>query len=235
MKSLAVKDWPHLDQTGLQDVFKCVQGQVVLTHTDACFRATPKSHLRYKEIMDICKVDDTNRSNWYKFTDAQIVEIAKMFPHFQIPIRVPKGSVILWLSTTIHSSLATTKKEEWDGRDPFKGWRGVVYVCHRPMEEFSAHQLEVLEQCIDGNHGTNHWGTKVFKAQMIDKKLTRYVPNSDNMDKMISNAALVYDILGWRPKRRMFIVGDEVDEGDIGKQRRWRVKEAYRTVQGSGS
>ena len=43
--------------------------------------------------------------------------------------------------------------------------------------------------------GTNHWGTKVFKAQMIDKKLTRDVPNSDNMDKMISNAALVYDVV----------------------------------------
>ena len=49
------KDWPHCDQTERADIFKCVQGQVVLTNTNASFRATPKSHKHFVDMMKIAE------------------------------------------------------------------------------------------------------------------------------------------------------------------------------------
>ncbi len=35
------KDWAHIDQTIPNNPFLCVQGQVILSDTSACFRASP--------------------------------------------------------------------------------------------------------------------------------------------------------------------------------------------------
>lgn len=45
------KDWPHVDQTEQDNIFKCVQGQVVLTNTAAGFVASPTSHKYFRDIM----------------------------------------------------------------------------------------------------------------------------------------------------------------------------------------
>lgn len=40
------KTWEHLDQTYC-NIFKCIQGQVVLSNSDSSFVCTPKSHLKF--------------------------------------------------------------------------------------------------------------------------------------------------------------------------------------------
>ena len=45
------KDWPHVDQTS-DGMFKCIQGQAVLTNTSASFVCSPKSHLVHEELLD---------------------------------------------------------------------------------------------------------------------------------------------------------------------------------------
>jgi len=105
-------DWAHVDQTVRRDPYRCVQGQVVLTQTDACFRCSPGSHKIFDEIMDLCYIGKGDKSNWCKFKKDQIPKVKALMPqedNYQIPIRVNRGSVILWLSTTVHSSMSARR------------------------------------------------------------------------------------------------------------------------------
>ena len=200
------KDWAHLDQTSRDDVFKCVQGQVVLTNTKASFRASPRIHKHFIEIMEMCGVPDTNR-NFYKFDDDQIENIMTdiVLPNnipYQIPINAEKGSVILWLSSTAHSSMSARFKELPTIEDPFKGWRGVAYVCYRPKEDFSTDQLNALEDCLEANHGTNHWSDMVF-PEFNNRK---GVSISPNMQRLLQNPKQVYEELNFKPDKSFFLI-----------------------------
>ena len=45
-------DWANIDQTDdLDNPYKCIQGQMVLSNTSAGFKASPKSHLLFKEFL----------------------------------------------------------------------------------------------------------------------------------------------------------------------------------------
>lgn len=108
------KDWPHLDQTIRNDPFRCVQGQAVLTNTTACLRASPKSYKVFEKIMDYHGITDTDLSNWVKFKDNDMETLKKIVEdagaQWQIPILAPKGSFIIWSSSTIHSARLAIKK-----------------------------------------------------------------------------------------------------------------------------
>jgi len=210
-KSTGEKDWPHCDQTERADIFKCVQGQVVLTNTNASFRATPKSHNHFVDLMDIAKVPDSSR-NFMKFTDEQLDEIQEkiVVPNnlsWQVPIKAQKGSVILWLSTTVHSGMSSEIKETPTQDDPFKGWRGVVYVCYRPKSEFNQDELNVLDDCLQTNGGTNHWSTKVFslKPRKADLYAQKQVLSTE-MENLVANPQLVYEKLNFKPLERSYLI-----------------------------
>merc|ERR1712013_455710 len=211
------KDWPHCDQTRRDDIFKCVQGQVVLTNTQACFRASPKSHHHFVQIMETCSYPDNN-SNWAKFTDEKLKIIKQNIlepnqVNFQVPIRSSKGSVVLWFSSTIHSAMSSGVKEKATHADPFKGWRGVVYVCYRPLQEFTAGELNVLEQCINGNKGTNHWATKVFTQPRGRNAFGLGL--SENIEKYWNNRPWVYQDLGFKPHLKSCLINEPIDMNGI--------------------
>jgi len=195
------KDWPHCDQTERDDILKCVQGQVVLTNSSASFRASPTSHKYFREIMEAAGVPDSNCN----FT-ALSKHIDKITPsliasdNFQVPIQAEKGSVILWFSTTIHSAKSISRKEIPTLDDPFKGWRGVVYVCYRPRSEFDELQLHGLQNCVEHNKGTNHWG-KPFVPFGHNKE--HPLPE---MERVIRNTKLVYNITNFTPKKNCFLI-----------------------------
>jgi hypothetical protein len=198
------RDWAHTDQTERDDSFKCVQGQVVLTNSAASFRASPTSHKYFKEIMEVAGIEDNN-SNFAKFSDDQLAKIKKdvLVPNnvpFQLPIRAEKGSVILWFSTTIHSSMSSGTKETTTPDDAFKGWRGVSYVCYRPKSDFSMDQLKVLEDCIENNLGTNHWSTKVLKPNARNQVI------SPTIDRLLKNPQLVYEVTKFKPDKASCLV-----------------------------
>jgi len=144
-------DWPHIDQT-IENI-RCIQAQVVLTDTTASFRCTPKSHLHHRTILEICEqIDDT--TNWCKPNSVQLKAIKPLFEYWQIPIHVPKGSMIFWRSNTIHSAQKNEKLDD--------DWRCVVYVCMRPKEEYSPKNLNTLIKSAKEGRTTNHWGTTMF-------------------------------------------------------------------------
>lgn len=179
----AAEDWAHLDQTDMAWPFKCLQGQVVLTNTTACFRASPSSHRVFGLVLRECGIADGDKSNWCmikEHTDAVRKIVRDGGGQYQVPIRAPKGSVILWLSSIIHSAQFAEKPADDGGAnddadalrqidDPFYDWRAVIYVCMRPAREFYGKDgklsdafIKRRKTIVDGNRTTNHWGDTMF-------------------------------------------------------------------------
>ena len=156
------KDWPHLDQTESDRLFECVQGQIVLNESTACFRCTPGSHRLFSEIRDITEGKD----DWNKFSDSEVKKVKALLrksgvTRWQERVFAAPGSIILWLSTTIHS--AAVQDPDAPKRDrPYDDWRCVVYTCLRPRREVSENHLKRLKKCYDENRCTNHWGSRLF-------------------------------------------------------------------------
>lgn len=190
------RDWPHLDQTTSGNIYKCVQGQAILTTTSASFRATPGSHKYFEEILATYKFE--SKSNWHKFTPEEVPKIKQYLEkkgiRWQIPILAPKGSFIVWASTTIHSAKLQDAKESPTRSDPYNGWRGVVYVCYRPLSEFTKTQIKKRQKVFDDNRLTNHWSTNMFGK----KPGSRYIysnPRHEVIEDLIQNPKNFYDII----------------------------------------
>ena len=170
--------------------------------------------------MELAGIPDTysTKSTQARFTDDQAEKIKESIMKqnnapFQLPIRAEKGSIILWFSTTIHSAMSATCKETSTRDDPFKGWRGVVYVCYRPKPEFSFHQLEVLKDCLENNLGTNHWATKVYSLTYKGKHARKQMV-SPNIKRLVDEPRLVYEIVNFKPNNDSCLVNETLGETD---------------------
>ena len=86
------------------------------------------------------------------------------------------------------------------------GWRGVVYVCYRPRSEFSFKELQVLEDCIKENRGTNHWATRVFSQQR-----GRGENYSPEIQRLIEQPRLVYDTIKFTPHMKSYLINEAIE------------------------
>jgi len=197
-------DWAHIDQTKRGDTYACIQGQVVLSESDACFRCSPRSHRVFEPILDLLNISTTDKSNWVKISGKGKEEIEAQCRFlvegaggkWQVPVKVPAGSVILWLSTCVHSArLAEKPKSEFHKGNSWHGWRGVFYICFRPENELNTKDKSRHQKCIDENRTTNHWGTKLFEKNRTGRFMgdQMYHPAVANY---IRNPELWYNIVG---------------------------------------
>lgn len=191
------RDWAHLDQAISKNIFKCIQGQAILTNTSASFRATPSSHKCYREI--IRKLDIEPKSNWLKFSPEQLPIVQEITDehgcNWQIPILAPKGSVIVWASTLIHSAKLQDRIERPTRHDKYNGWRGVVYVCYRPREEFTEAQIKKRKLALVNNRHMNHWSLNLMNKKPGSFHLYQ-LDRHPEIKKFIDNPELVYDKIG---------------------------------------
>ena len=109
------EDWAHVDQTEKNDLFKCIQGQAVLSNTTASFVASPGSYKVYNDIMDHYGIEKQDK-HFLKFQAGEQVEYVKKLVEknggqWQLPILAPAGSFILWSSTTVHSGRLPIQRE----------------------------------------------------------------------------------------------------------------------------
>lgn len=206
-----IEDWAHVDQTQwLDDPFKCIQGQIVLTNTTACFRATPGSHKIHKELVQFYKKEDKN-NNFLKLEQTDYGLFAskvrqanglsdKDQDRWQQDILCKKGSMIVWASATIHSARPARRNETPTKDDPFLGSRCVIYVCYRPKEEFTEQQLQERSQVVAQNRTTNHWATHIFPVQTGPRWY--YKPNAKHprLDEMIKDPTTVYTMTNSPPE-----------------------------------
>lgn len=192
-------DWPHVDQTIKNDIYKCIQGQMVLTNTTASFVASPKSHLIFDQLLDKLGIDKEDKSNWLKF-DKDQVKIAQQLVQqingqWQIPILSKKGSFIVWSSTLIHSAKIQDKIEPPSLTNKYLGWRGVIYVCYRPKTDFTDKEIAKRINAFKENRTTNHWSTKIFPKTPGGRYL--YINKRHQIiEDMMKNPSKVYQILG---------------------------------------
>ena len=197
-------DWPHIDQTDRSDVYKCIQGQMVLTNTTASFVASPKSHTIYENIMDYYEIPPTEKSNWFRILntkDKTIGEVKSMVEKaggsWQIPILSSAGSFIVWSSSTIHSARLPVKKEKKDKNDIWLGWRSVVYVCYRPKDELTEDEIKTRQTAFEENRVTNHWGTKIFnknpKGPTNRNAVKRDTVVHPTIREIMDNPKVIYD------------------------------------------
>jgi hypothetical protein len=200
---LNLKDWPHLDQTDPSDIFKCVQGQLVLTNTTASFVCSPGSHHLLPNILELWGKSGV-KDQWLKLNQGdprflQTVNLIKKTATWQVPIIVPKGSFIVWSSALIHSGKLPDKVEIMTPFDHWLGWRGVFYISYRPRCEFTNVQYEKIIRYILENRTMNHWNEKVFSkvpGGFYSTKIDRH-PMIDAYHK---NPTLVYEKLGIDPQ-----------------------------------
>jgi hypothetical protein len=96
----AGKDWAHTDNQGATD--RCVQGQVVLTDTTASLVASPCSHRIVSALTHFRRTHDINGDFCDRRAASAMVHEAG--GRFQVPILAPKGSMIVFLSATLHSA-----------------------------------------------------------------------------------------------------------------------------------
>lgn len=192
----SAKDWAHIDQTLSDNPYECVQGQVVLTNTTAAFRCSPKSHLIYKDLLKSAgKLG--NKANWFKIPEPTYRTAREMLDkvdgEWQKVIQVPRGSVILWLSSVIHSAVMASKESkrtQINPQEPWDQWRGVFYVCHRPKSEVSEEHIRQLQTAFKDNRTTNHWGNKLFATSLPTRfmSMTHY---NETIQKYIKNPSAI--------------------------------------------
>ena len=188
------RDWAHLDQTTSKipgddtNPFLCVQGQAVLSNSTACFRCSPGSVNAFEAVSEHTRANYARagaRSNWNLFKQHQYDGIRKLVLEaggtWQIPVQSPRGSIILWLSSTVHSArLQTAEPPRPTPSDPYNGWRGVVYVCLRPQEDVDDEHIKRMEFAVKHNRCSNHWGERLFPCKSRGKRvpeIRRYMAN----------------------------------------------------------
>lgn len=197
-KELPTEDWAHLDQTTREDPFQCIQGQAVLSNTTACFRASPKSLKVFDVLLDLNNIAKSNKGNWCKFPQnlyPAAQEIVKsQNGEWQIPVRAPKGSFIVWSSSTVHSAMLPLHRLKPRLEDPFNGWRAVIYVCLHPKDEVSDKDIEQRKMAYFENRTTNHWISKIFPLVRGRKVF------EPTMQTYIDQPSLVYNAVGGLPK-----------------------------------
>lgn len=167
-------DWAHLDQTVSNHPFQCLQGSVSLTNTTAGFRCSPKSHLLHDEILKMHGISENESfetaDNWLRLKKSLLPEIKRKIENlpggkFQIPVITKPGSLILWFSSLLHSAVNKTKYEQATSQDKYLGWRGVFYICHRPISDLSERQKLKMMENTKKNLNMNHWSDKTFGTQ----------------------------------------------------------------------
>jgi uncharacterized membrane protein YgcG len=163
------EDWPHVDVSRKGRMFECVQSQVVLNPSSAAFRCSPKSHLLYEKLMEPEFGGHEQDGDWTRlqrpYVDKFAALVAGLGGKYQVPVHAPCGSMIFWLSSTLHSAQVQRRSAaptEYDPADPLKNWRAVVYVCLRPRQSVDDRHIYGLHYAAAHNRSTNHNGRRLF-------------------------------------------------------------------------
>ena len=193
------EDWPHVDVSRKGRMYECVQGQVVLNPTSAAFRCSPKSHLVYEALLGPECGGHEQDGDWTRLQRSYADKFAAMVTavggKYQVPVHAPAGSMIFWLSSTLHSAQVqrrTAAPFVYDPADPLKNWRAVVYVCHVPRRSVDDRHIYGLHYAAAHNRSTNHNGRRLFPLVPPTQKGVVFHPD---IAKYIQDPARAYELL----------------------------------------
>ena len=165
-KRPAAKDWAHVDDTRDEPLQHVIyQGQVILNDCQHTFRCSPGSHHCYDVWNQ--KLGKSSQPNFRKFKDENLKFVRETVESdsdrmWQVPVPAPAGSIILWDSRVIHSSVNNVQNLDDTSDEPYANWRAVVYVCFIPKRYASASTYARLQKALCENRMTNHSARKLF-------------------------------------------------------------------------
>ena len=245
-------DWAHIDQNGgkwnavIQGQVRlpwCVwittvtlpltasQPQMVLSDTSAGFVCSPRSHMLADKILALNgRRKGNGKSGFCRLRNqdvySQVLDLVRgVGGHFQVAVGAPRGSLVLWSSTTLHSArihlpprspsaIRAAAKLPWYPPTSEEGlaaqqaceddWRFVVYVCHRPLRDVGnraaqREHLSRLQMCWRENRNTNHAGERVFGKRRTQFELHNSA-TSKTMKYICEDMSRVYEVAGLRPE-----------------------------------
>lgn len=202
-------DWAHLDQESTEKyIYKYIQGQIVISDSRGCFRASPKSHLLFNEIHQMNielshKYSELDYQKRSELIENQIREkIKNIGGEYQIPIRTTKGSIILWFSSLIHSSMTQDEKFnllEYPHKinSKWANWRCVLYITLQPKDEVTKKQILNIKRASRTNRTTNHSAEKIFSDYVDDYNPSNY---SSVIADYVEKPEDIYKISGLNPQ-----------------------------------
>lgn len=184
--------WPHIDLVDPigSNVFKYVQGQVVMSNSSAMFRCFPGSHRHHREMLKLFGVQST-QGNFYKFPKDKLDMLDGFLNSkecFVTEVYAPVGSMILWSSALVHDATIQRKTESGTGST-----RSVVYVTQIPAKECSKSVFKRLQKCVRENRSTNHTAERMF-----GKGDGRYSIKGRHttLQEYIDNPESIYNVIG---------------------------------------
>ena len=177
------KEWLHRDQSPLVNERMCVQGALQLydnlSEEDGGFIVWPKSHL----------IDWTTRDPRAKRIETHWYRVGRVMTPLEkekcVILRVPKGTLILWDSRTIHENIQPTIFS----RNP----RAALLICMMPREYASHTTLSKRYECFITKKTTTHLPNSIT---ICPNTLSRYSNNKVNPENIvISSKSLPDNIL----------------------------------------
>jgi hypothetical protein len=163
----------------------CLQGHVALSKSSGCFVVSPRSHLVCEQLQALGRGINSDPRTRAK---ARVLVEVVAEGRFQVPCVVPPGTLVLFLSRTLHSNKTVDDPAVGAPRnvaDPFRilqrndsmpppvfpdGWRCVVYVAFRRLSAMGAAErrqhLAGLWEAFTMNRITRHSG-KLFPLKTL--------------------------------------------------------------------
>jgi hypothetical protein len=169
--------WYHVDQRLNESSFKCVQswitpldvnvGDATLTVIEGSHRYHQEFAQRFSKTID----DNDKKSDWFKFTNAQLKFYLKEKELPRKYIFCPAGSMVLWDSRTVH---AGSEAQLWR-TDP--NFRMVSYVSMLPRKLATQTDIEKKKKAFNEKRSTTHWATPVKLFPKNPRTYGKELPN----------------------------------------------------------
>jgi hypothetical protein len=170
-------DWAHLDNP--KQFATCLQGHVALSKSSGCFVVSPRSHLVCEQLQALGRQINGNPEARAE-AKRLVEEVAR--GRFQVPCVVPPGTLVMFLSRTLHSNktvddpgqaphvLDPLSVLQWGAPVFPDGWRCVVYVAFRRLSAMGIVQrrehVAGLWEAFTNNRITKHSG-KLFPLKPL--------------------------------------------------------------------
>lgn len=150
------KSWLHTDQSYTNsNNFSCVQSWVTacdVNEGDATLTFLEGSHKYHQTIAK--KFNITDKSDWFKLSEEHIKAYTDLGCKLY-RIKCPKGSMIMWLSTTIHCGQEAMKERLKPNI------RCISYVCMLPKSLATEAMLKKKRKALEELRTTSHWPVKI--------------------------------------------------------------------------
>jgi hypothetical protein len=177
-------DWTHLDTAQPDATFACIQGQLILKDAGSGLRVSPGSHWLYERIVAVVRGGDGSgyasggqqhhpvdwcpvTSKTYDVVRSMVLEAGGAF---QVPVIGPEGSLVLHLSSVLHSTRAYADPGVVWQRPAQQAAVSAAASCSPPLPSATVDEavVETIAEAAAGAGEDNKADAKTADAKTAD-------------------------------------------------------------------